>query len=153
MPDRWLKEIKDIEGVEGVFVASNKGQLIQQVGLSFDHATLEGVAVHLLRIISAHYLLKRNVKEIEIIWDKYRVIAKNANEFIVISFCNSVKALPLLRITSNVVLAHLLEDKKFMKRIKKHASERTILLRRGNLEPLEINFPFLTILFFQKHVF
>ena len=138
MDTRWLNEIIEIEGVEGVFIASNRGQILMRDGVQFDLRTMEGIAVHVLRIISSYYLAGRNLKEIEIIWNKHRIVARNTNEFVIITFCSSVKALSLLRITLNVVISHLMEDKKFMKQIKKHASEKTVLLRKGNLDRLEI---------------
>ena len=40
----------------------------------------------------------------------------------------------------NVVIAHLLEDKKSIKQIKKYASEKRNVLESRDLEQLEINF-------------
>ncbi len=139
MTAELLKDIVDIPGVTGVLVASNHGKVIEKIGLDIKEIILETIAIHILRIISAYHIKKRIVQEIELIWDDYHVIVKNSTQFVVITFCNSKKALSLLRMTINVVMAHLLEDKKFMKQIKKHASEKTLVLRRGNLEPEEIN--------------
>jgi hypothetical protein len=139
MTENWLKDIIDINGVDGVFIASNRGQVIEKVGIKLDDSVLEGVAIHVLRIISAYHVKKRIIKEVEIIWNNYRIIARNSNEFVIISFCNSEKELSLLRITLNVVLTHLLEDKKFKKQIEQHATQKTVVLRKGNLDPMEIN--------------
>ena len=139
MESNWLDEIVEVEGVEGAFIASNRGQILMRQGMDLDLRTMEGIAVHILRIISSYYLAKRNLKEIEVIWNRYRIVARNTNEFVIVTFCSSVKALSLLRITLNVVISHLIEDKKFMKQIRKHASEKTVLLRKGNLDPLEID--------------
>lgn len=139
MITQWLQEVMTVSGVEGVFVTSNRGQIIDKIGLSLNQSTLEGIAVHVLRIVSGYHVQKRSLKEIEIIWNNYRIIALNTQKFVIITFCSSAKALSLLRITLNVVLSHLLEDKKFMKQIDKHALEKTVVLRKGHLEPLEIN--------------
>ena len=138
MTENKLKDIMDINGVDGVFIASNRGQVIERIGVKLDNSVLEEVAILVLRIISAYHVKKRIIKEVEIIWNNYRIIARNSNEFVIISFCNSEKALSLLRITLNVVLTHLLEDKKFKKQIEKHASQKTVVLRKGNLDPEEI---------------
>ena len=138
MTENKLKDIIDINGVDGVFIASNRGQVIERIGIKLDNTALEEVAILVLRIISAYHVKKRIIKEVEIIWNNYRIIARNSNEFVIISFCNSEKALSLLRITLNVVLTHLLEDKKFRKQIEKHASQKTVVLRKGNLDPEEI---------------
>ena len=139
MTENHLKDIIDINGVDGVFIASNRGQVIERVGIKLDNTVLEEVAILILRIISAYHVKKRIIKEVEIIWNNYRIIARNSNEFVIISFCNSEKALSLLRITLNVVLTHLIEDKKFKKQIEKHATQKTVVLRKGNLDPEEIN--------------
>lgn len=136
---RWLNEIVEIEGVEGVIITNNNGRIIEKLGANIDPGKLERIALPILRIFSAYYLKKRNVRELELIWNDYRIINLNTNDFIIITFCASLKALSLIRITLNVVLAHLLEDKKFMKKIKKHASEKTAVLSKGNLDQSEIN--------------
>ena len=84
-------------------------------------------------------LKKHLIKDIEIYWENYHIIAKNSAQFILISFCTSNRVLSLLRITQNVVLSHLLEDKKFMKLVKKHAAEKSVVLRKGKLDESEIN--------------
>jgi hypothetical protein len=139
MPEHLLKQITEIEGVEGVYIASNKGTILLRLGLSLDMEILERVAVHLLRILSAYHLKKRMLKEIELIWDEYRIITRNSSEFIIVAFCQSSKALSLLRITLNVVLSHILEDKNFSKKIKQHAAHKTVVLRKGDLHTKEIN--------------
>jgi hypothetical protein len=48
--------------------------------------------------------------------------------------CESPKILSLLRISVNVGLAQLLQDKKIMKEIKNHATDKNMVLRKGNFE-------------------
>jgi hypothetical protein len=139
MSENLLKQIKDIDGVEGVYIASNKGNVLIRLGLSLDTSVLEKVAIHLLRILSVYHIKKRTIKEIELIWDEYRIIARNSDEFIIVAFCRSNKALSLLRITLNVVLSHLLQDKDFSKKIKSHSAHKTVVLRKGDLHTKEIN--------------
>ena len=74
----------------------------------------------------------------EIYWENFHIIVKNSSQFILVSFCTSAGAQSLLRITQNVVLAHLLEDKKFMKLVKKHTSEKSVVLRKDKLDELEL---------------
>ena len=100
---------------------------------------MESIALHLLRIISANNVSGQMVSDIEIYWEKFHIIVKNSSQFLLVSFCTSTGAQSLLRITQNVVLAHLLEDKKFMKLVKKHTSEKTVVLRKDKLDETEIN--------------
>lgn len=139
MANRWLNEIFDIEGVDAVFVSSNIGKIIDKNCKKLSNDKLEGIAVHLLRIVSANHMKGSIIKDIEIFWENYHIIAKISPQFILVSICSSPRILSLLRITQNVVLSHLLEEKKFMKQVKKHASEKSVVLRRGKLDPTEIN--------------
>jgi len=138
MNNRWLQEIINIDSVEAVAVSSNIGKIIDKISKKISDDKLESVAIHLLRIISANHLKMHKIKDIEIYWENYHIIAKNSDQFVLISFCQSHRVLSLLRLTQNVVLAHLLEDKKFMKLVKKHASEKSVVLRKGKLDESEI---------------
>lgn len=138
MVNRWLKEITDIAGVEGVLLVSDNGHIIENIGTDLDQGTLEQLTKRLMRIISAHNLDEKFVKEIELIWNNYRILAMSAKTFTLIIFCGSTKALSLLRITVNVVVGHLLEDKKSMKKINKFTGQPEILLEKEYLDQLEI---------------
>ena len=139
MATEWLKDISDIDGVEGVLVCSNTGKIIEKISKVLDDEKLENIALHLLRIISANGLKNQIVSDMEIYWENFHIIVKNSSHFLLVSFCTSSGAQSLLRITQNVVLAHLLEDKKFMKTVKKYASEKTVVLRKDKLDEAEIN--------------
>jgi len=138
MVNRWLKEISDIAGVEGILLVSDNGHIIENIGTDLDQGALEQLSKRLMRIISAHSLDEKFVKEIELIWNNYRVLVMSAKTFTLIIFCGSIKALSLLRITVNVVIGHLLEDKKSMKKINKFAGQPEIVLEKEYLDQLEI---------------
>jgi len=138
MVNRWLKEITDIAGVEGALLISDNGHIIERIGLQLDQGIQEQIAKRIIRVISAHNLDEKSVKEIELIWHKYRILAMSAKMFTIIIFCGSTKALSLLRITVNVVVGHLLEDKKSMKKIKKFTGQPEIVLEKEYLDQLEI---------------
>ena len=139
MVNHWLKEITAITGVEGVLLASNTGEIIEKIGTNLDRDQLRHIASRVLKIIASHDLDKRSVKEIELIWSDLQIVVMGTKSFVLIIFCGSTKALSLLRITINVVSAHLLEDKKSTKQIKKYTSEKRNVLEMGDLEQLEIN--------------
>ncbi len=136
--NRWLREITDIAGVEGVVLVSEGGQIIEKLGIQLDKATLSQISKHVLRIISSFNIVEQEVKEIELIWSGYQLMAMSAGTIVLIIFCGSIKALSLLRITINVVVAHLLEDKKSVKQIKKFSSEKASVLKKEDLDQLEI---------------
>ena len=138
METQWLSEIYNIDGVEGVLVCSNTGKIIDKMSKILDDDKLENIALHLLRIISANNLKNQNISDMEIYWEKFHILVKNSSQFLLVSFCTSSGAQSLLRITQNVVLSHLLEDKKFMKMVKKHTSEKSVVLRKDKLDESEI---------------
>ncbi len=138
MINRWLKEITDIAGVEGVLLVSDNGHIIEKIGTQLDQGTLEQIARRILRIITAHNLDEKSVKEIELICYNYRILAMSAKTFTIITFYGSIRALSLLRITVNVVVGHLLEDKKSMKQIGKYTGQPEIVLEKEYLDQLEI---------------
>jgi predicted regulator of Ras-like GTPase activity (Roadblock/LC7/MglB family) len=139
MMNRWLREITDIAGVEGVVLVSEDGQIIEKIGIELDKATLSHISTHVLRIIASFNIVEQEVKEIELIWSDYQLLAMSAGTIVLIIFCGSIKALSLLRITINVVVAHLLEDKKSVKQIKKYSSEKGSVLKKADLDQIEIN--------------
>jgi hypothetical protein len=135
----WLKEITAIAGVEGVLLASNEGILIDKIGTQLDPPKLEEITQRIMRIIAAYDSCKKFLKEFEFIWYDYHLLVMTSNEFAIIIFCGSTKALSLLRITINVVVAHILEDKKSMKEIKKYSADRKTVLKNDDLDQSEIN--------------
>ena len=138
MVNRWLKEISDIAGVEGVLLVSDNGHIVEKTGITLESGILEQVSKRIVRIISAHNLDEKSVKEIELIWYNYRILVMSAKTFTIIIFCSSTKVLSLLRITVNVVIGHLLEDKKSMKKIKKYTGQTEIVLNKEYLDQIEI---------------
>ena len=138
MVNRWLKEISDVTGVEGALLVSDNGHIIEKIGTQLEQGTLEQMAKRIMRIIAAHNIDEKSIKEIELIWYNYRILAMSAQTFTFIIFCGSIKALSLLRITVNVVVGHLLEDKKSMKQINKLTGQPEIVLEKEYLDQLEI---------------
>lgn len=139
MADHWLKEITEIEGVKGALLCTNKGEILEDEAAFIPKENKNELVIYLIRLISAYHLKKQSLKEVELIWPEFRVVIKNSAQFVIIAFCESEKILPLLRITLNVAIAHLQENKKFIKIIKKHIAEKTIVLRKGNLTQQEID--------------
>jgi hypothetical protein len=134
---KWLKEVADIEGVEGVFIVSNRGQMIAHTGLKIDSNKIESIAHRILKIEGGFETRKLRVREIELVGTTYRIIGMMRENFTILTYCQSEKVLPLIRMTLNVVLAHLLEDKKFLKFISKHPTKKTLILDKSPLDETE----------------
>ena len=139
MSQRWLQEIMNLDGVEGVLIASNRAKIIDKLGLDLKDSQLEALSLRILRIVAGYHLNSQKVNEVEFYWQNLYVIGKVSSEFILITFCKTPKVLSLLRITLNVTLANILEDKKFTKLIKDHVADRSFSLEKGEIDEIEKN--------------
>ena len=139
MAQRWLQEIMNLDGVEGVFIASNRARILDKMGLDLKDPQLEALSLRILRIVAGYHLNSQKINEVEFYWQNLYVIGKISSEFILITFCKTPKVLSLLRITLNVTLANILEDKKFIKLIKDHVADRAFSLERGDIDEIEKN--------------
>lgn len=138
MVNKWLKEISGVAGVECVLLISDNGYIVDKLGTNLDQGSLEQLSKRIVRILVAHNLDEKSVKEMEFVWHNYRILAMSAQTFSIIILCSSAKALSLLRITVNVVIGHILEDKKSMKQIKKFTGQTEIVFDKEYLSQLEI---------------
>lgn len=139
MSQRWLQEIMNLDGVEGVFIASNRAKVIDKMGLDLKDSQLEALSLRILRIVAGYHINSQKINEMEFYWQNLYVISKISGEFILITFCKTPKVLSLLRITLNVTLANILEDKKFIKLIKDHVADRVFPLEKGEIDEIEKN--------------
>lgn len=137
MLKRWLTEITSIDEVEGVYVASNRADIVNRVGLKHSDEELRELTIRILRIIAAFDSRGEKITEFEYYWQNYYVICKNSNQFMLVTVCRSVKVLALLRITLNVTMANLLEDRKFSKWLKSHIADKDFFLRKEGLTVAE----------------
>jgi hypothetical protein len=139
MIEHWLTEIRNVPGVKGVFVASGRGSLLHNEGLKINKKDLEDIALRALRISALFNEKDENVSEIELFWKNLFMLCRLSNNILLVTVCQSPKILPLLRITINVSLSHLLEDKKILKMAHNHATDKTLVLRKGKFEEDELS--------------
>jgi len=138
--EKWLSEITAIPGVNGVFIASARGTVLHNHGLQLNKNELEDIALRLLRMGAIFIENDENVSEIELFWKNSFIICKISNNILLITVCESPKILPLLRITLNVSISHLLQDKKIIKMARNLATDKTLVLRKGKFDEDELNF-------------
>ncbi len=137
MANKWLDEIINIEGVEGAFILSNRGNLIDKTALPFNDQQIFNLGTRILRMVGSFHLNEKKVTELELYWDNYYIICKNSSDFILITLCKSSKVLSLLRITLNITIANLLEDKKFNKLLNAEVADKAFTLKKGEFEEIE----------------
>jgi len=139
MLNQWFTEILNVPGVQGVFMASGRGAILYNEGIKIKEKDLEEVSLRLLRISAIFNEKDENVSEIELFWKNLFIICKLSNNLLLVTICDSPKILPLLRITLNVSLSHLLQDKKIMKMARSHAIDKTMVLRKGKFGDDELS--------------
>jgi len=139
MVNQWFTEIKNVPGVQGVFIASGRGTIIHNEGIKIKENELQEVAMRLLRMSAIFNEKDENVSEIELFWKNLFIICKLSNNLLLVTICDSPKILPLLRITLNVSLSHLLQDKKIMKMARNHAIDKNMILRKGKFGDDELS--------------
>lgn len=128
-----LDELNNIEGVDGAFIASNRAEIINKVGLTLSDNQLSELSLQALRIVAAFHLTGKKTVELEFYWQNLYIICKNSDNFMLITFSRASSMLALLRITINVTMAKLSEDKKFSKWLKSHKADHDFLIRKGSL--------------------
>lgn len=137
MVKKVLNEIVNTEGVSGAFIASNRSEVIGKRDLKYSDGQLKELSIHILRMIAAFHLAGKATSELEFYWQNQYIICKTSDHFIVVTFCNSANILAFVRITLNVTVATLLEDKKFSKWLRTHVAAKDFVLRKGQLNEEE----------------
>lgn len=130
MIEKYLEEVKKIDSVELVFAVSYRGDVADSAGDLFSRQELKTIAARILATPAVFSLNNKKVTEIEYYWQNRFVIVKTTDRFALITICRSIKVLSLLRITLNVTMARLIEDKSFNKWLKSHVGDRTIILKK-----------------------
>ncbi len=137
--DNWLDEILKVPGTDGVFVATGRGKVAIKKAVPYKEKELEELSMRVLRMIAVFGDQDDKINEVEIAWKNHVVICKVSNNILLITFCKSPQVLSLLRITLNVSLSHLLQEKKIIKMARSHVTDRNIVLRRGNFDEQEMS--------------
>ena len=137
MVEKLLKEINKIDGVDGVFIVTNRAEIVSKTGLEYSDKQLSALSTHFLRIIAGLHIKGKKTTELELYWQNKYIICKNSDQFLAVVFCNTPHILAVIRITLNVTVAKLLENKKFIKWLKSHIAGKEFMLRKGTLDITE----------------
>ena len=140
MIEEWIKRICGLTGIEGCMIFLSTGEILEQSGLDRYLSALPDIAKRLLRIITASRRMKSKVYELEVVWQSKRLIGVADDLLVILTFCRNDASFPLLRMTLNVALAAIHDNKKNQKIFKKARGIRIDHLRHGDLDQSEINF-------------
>ncbi len=139
MPDKLLKEIKEIDSVEVVAVVSFKGNIWKQMGNAIDAQRLKMLATYLLRIFAVKSKKRERLVHTELHWMNRFLLARFSEGFLILVVFKKVDALALLRITLNVTVANLLEEKSFLKWLKNEKYSVAYHLQKGAFNENELS--------------
>ena len=136
-----FKELFRINGVKSVYAVNNKAEMIAgKLDSQINKETAENLASHLVKIFAIG-LYSSNAKkssEIELLYDNGRVFAIDCNRYVLIIICTADVSISMVRLTSNVVIKTISEDKKIFKEFTKEIIDKKIMLRRDQLNDEEI---------------
>lgn len=135
-----FKELFRINGVKSVYAVNNRAEMIAGKLDAIDKKAAESLASHIVKIfaIGMYSQTKKKSSEIELLYDKGRVFAIDCNRYVLIIVCTEDVAISMVRLTSNVIIKTISEDKKLYKEFTKDIIDKKVMLRRDQLNNDEI---------------
>ncbi len=137
MVERWLREIQNLPSVKGSFIATMRGAVLESHGLEIETQDMQNLAIRLLRIHALTWEAENPLSEIELYWKDLFIVGKISQNVLLVTICDSPQVVALLRITINVSLSHIVQEKKIYKKAKSHVTDPSHLLRKGQLDENE----------------
>ncbi len=139
MSDKIVKEIKEIESVEAVAIISFKGNIWWHSVSNQFVKHLKTIGVYALRMLAAYKKKQTRLLLNEIHWQDRILLIRYSEGFFILVVFNNQSVLPLLRITLNVAVANLLEEKNFLKWLKKEKYKLDYYLQKGQFDEEELS--------------
>ncbi len=130
-----LEEINSINGVKTSFVFFNDGEVVfDKLPSGFDPDNCMEIAKDVVQVSAMFDRLATPLSEFDFKYDTGRVIVFPNSNFNLIVLCLPTVSISMLRLTVNVALADLENDKKFQKRIQKIETSRRSFLVKSNMD-------------------
>lgn len=138
MSEKLIEEIRQIESVEAVAIISFKGNVWQQTETGIPRETIHHIASYLLKMAAANEKKQQKLILAELLWLNRSLLARFSNGFFILVIFRNHEVVSLLRITLNVTVAGLLEEKAFLKWLRKEKSALDIHLKKGQFDEKEV---------------
>ena len=136
--DVKFKELFRINGVNSVYAVNNRAEMIAgKLAGSVYKEVAERLASHIVKIFAIG-LYSNNAKkssEIELLYDNGRVFAIDCNRYVLIIICSADVSISMVRLTSNVVIKTITQDKKLFKEFTKDVIDKKVMLRIKKHDP------------------
>lgn len=115
--DKHLSEIAKLKGVDVVLVGEPSGRILARIAASnLDYAPSARVTSQTALLLASLYAVGRGVEEMDIGYSDVRLVARGLHGTALVVFCKPDVDVAMLRLTLNVVLARIKEDKSIMDR-------------------------------------
>ncbi|RMH63208.1 MAG: hypothetical protein D6677_07775 [Calditrichaeota bacterium] len=137
MIERWFQEIQNIPSVKGSFITTMRGTVMGKHGIKESDRQLQNMALRILRIHALMHQSGNKLSEIELYWNHLLIIGKISQNALLVTICEDAHVISLLRITMNVSLSHILQEKKISKKVRSHATDPGHLLKKGTFDEEE----------------
>jgi hypothetical protein len=136
-----LRELLSIPGVISVLAVNNRAEIIASVNNGkYDVNVSTRMAARVVKIfaIGIYGKIKRPAKEMELLFDSLRVLAIDGGMYNMIIFSSIDAQMSLLRMSVNVLMNIMNNDKRVQTFLEKHRIDKKILLRKDKLSEDEI---------------
>lgn len=133
--------IRKVPGVDSVMIVNNRGKIVfHQFAENLNPEKAESLATHIVKIyaIGQYGRYRRQSTEIELMFEKGRLLAVDCRRFVIIAVCQPNTPVSMLRMTMSVQIKSIQEDKKVNKTIEKEVIDKKVLLRKDKLSENEI---------------
>ena len=122
---KGLQEINELPGVWGSLLCSNQGEIIQKlVPPALNKAILENISRNLLEMMNRMADELEGLNEVILHYEQRKVIAVDIQKALLVVVCTPSVDIPLLRMSTNVILARWEGDLKIQKKLNNLFVER-----------------------------
>lgn len=126
--ENGLNEIKSVQGVQGCFVADNKGQIYAKASVSgLDDRKLQEISRLCLEALVSVDQVEDQISELDFSTSESTVLVRDHQSYLLVILCNPDVNTSLVRLSINVVTSQWSEDKKIQRRIENHHQAREVL--------------------------
>ena len=136
-----LEELLLIPGVLSLYAVNNRGEMITELfndEISREHAESLGARSVKIFAIGLYGKVQRKTSEIELLYSSRRVFAIDCGRYNLILICDNFVQISMLRMTTNVLIQSMTQDKVIATFLEDHVIDKKILLRRDKLTEEEL---------------
>ena len=120
-----LAEINGVTGVRGSFICDNRGAVIAgDAPPGLDAETLDAIGREVVQMMVALQSAGEPTGELDLQYERGGLVARDLDTAILIVLCQMQADLALLRLTINVAVARLKQDKAAQRQLAARAVER-----------------------------